>query len=147
MMTQEYNERIAYIKEKMFDKAETFEEKEYKKKKELIDLTAESQRAPYAAELRTGYDATPYNQGQVQHTKLGTVHVEAMKDELEARGIEYAPNDGIRKLTKALTTKLRNDWVQQNPGVDSKIYDDNNSKTRFFKPVTDINKFKYDVVK
>jgi hypothetical protein len=35
MMTQEYNERIAYIKEKMFDKAETFEEKEYKMKKEL----------------------------------------------------------------------------------------------------------------
>jgi hypothetical protein len=50
-------------------------------------------------------------------------------------------------VTKALTTKLRNDWVQQNPGVDSKIYDDDNSKTRFFKPVTDINKFKYDVVK
>ena len=68
-------------------------------------------RAPYAAELRTRYDATPYNQGQVQHTKLGTVHVEAMKDELEARGIEYAPNKGIRKLTKALTTKLCNDWV------------------------------------
>jgi hypothetical protein len=32
MTTQEYNERIAYIKEKMFDKAETFKEKEYKKK-------------------------------------------------------------------------------------------------------------------
>jgi hypothetical protein len=59
MTTQEYIERIAYIKEKLFDKAETFEEKEYKKKKELIDLTAELQRAPYAAELRTGYDATP----------------------------------------------------------------------------------------
>jgi hypothetical protein len=76
-----------------------------------------------------GYNATPYNQGQVQHTKLGTVHVEAMKDELEARGIEYAPNDRISELTKALTTKLCNDWVQQNLGVDSKIYDDDNSKT------------------
>jgi hypothetical protein len=99
MTTQEYNERIAYIKDKMFDKAETFAEKQYKKKKELIDLTAELQRAPYAAELRTGYDRSPYNQGQVQHTKLGTVHIEAMKDKLEARGIEYAPNNGIRKLT------------------------------------------------
>jgi hypothetical protein len=147
MTTQEYNERIAYIKEKMFDKAESFKEKEYKKKKELIDLTAESQRALYVAKLLTGYDATPYNQGQVQHTKLGTVHVEAMKDKLEARGIEYAPNDRIWKLTKALTTKLHNDWMQQNPGMDPKIYDGNNSKTRFFKPVTDINKFKYNVVR
>jgi hypothetical protein len=102
MMTQQYNERIVYITENMLDKAETFKEKEYKKKKELIDLTAELQRALYAANLRTGYDATPYNEGNVQHTKLGTVHVEAMKDELEARGIEYAPNDGIWKLTKAL---------------------------------------------
>jgi hypothetical protein len=54
MTTQEYNEKIAYIAQgEMFDKAETFKEKEYKKKKELIDLTAESQRAPYAAKLRT----------------------------------------------------------------------------------------------
>ena len=71
MTTQEYNEQILYIKDKTFNKAEMFEEKEYKKKKELIDLSAKSQRVPYAAELRTGYDATPYNQGQIQHTKLG----------------------------------------------------------------------------
>jgi hypothetical protein len=48
MMTQEYNERIVYIKEKMNDKAETFEEKE-NKKKEFIDQTAKLQRAPYVA--------------------------------------------------------------------------------------------------
>jgi hypothetical protein len=35
----------------------SLKEKEYKKKKELIDLTAKSQRAPYAAKLWTGYDA------------------------------------------------------------------------------------------
>ena len=145
MMTQEYNERILYIKDRTFNKAEMFEEKEYKKK-ELIDLSAESQRVPYAAELRMGYDATPYNQGQIQHTKLGVRHIQAMRDKLDARSIEYEPNDGIQKLTKKLTTKLHNNWVQQNPGVDPKIYDDDNSKTKFFKPVTDINKFKYEVV-
>ena len=71
MMTQEYNEWILYIKDKTFNKAEMFKEKEYKKKKELIDLSAESQRVPYAAKLQMGYDATPYNQGPIQHTKLG----------------------------------------------------------------------------
>ena len=69
-----------------------------------------------------------------------------MRDELDARSVEYEPNDGIQKLSKKLMTKLHNDWVQQNPGVDPKIYDDDNSKTKFFKVVTDINKFKYEVV-
>ena len=52
----ELDHQYKYIKEKMFNLEETFEEKQYQEKKQSIDLSSESQRVPYAAEMRTGYD-------------------------------------------------------------------------------------------
>ena len=69
-----------------------------------------------------------------------------MKNELTARNIPFDPKDGIRKLTTRLKDALRNAWITQNPGVDEKIYDEDEKETKYFKPITDISNFKYKVV-
>ena len=143
---EEQDKRYSYIGKKMFVKDETFEEKEYQKKKQPIDLSAESHRIPYVSELRTGYDTTPYLEGDVQYGKLRTQHVQAMKNELTARNIPFDPKDGIKKLITRLKDALRNAWITQNPGVDEKIYDEDEKETKYFKPITDISNFKYKVV-
>lgn len=143
---QEVDNRRRHIKEHTFNPHETFEEKCYQEKKQSIDLSVESVRVPYAAELRTGYDASSYRKGEVQYGKLRTRHVQVMKDELTARNIPFEAKDGIKKLYGRLKDKLRNDWILQNPGVDEKLYDDDKKKTMFFKPVTDINVWDIDIV-
>lgn len=139
---------FAYIKTRMFDKKETMNEKEFEGKKALIDLTAKSTRVPYACELRTGYDASPYQDREVQFGKLKREHAAAMQAELDAREIPYAPEDvgKIKTLGNILKRKLRNNWIAQNPGVDVKIYDEDERLTKFFKPMTDISNFAYNVV-
>jgi hypothetical protein len=116
------------MKEQAFTKTETFDEKQYQEKKELVDLKTESKRTQYAAKLRTGYDATPYVLHEVQYGKLGTQHIGAMKDELAAQHIQFQPKGGIRNLTKHLKTHLRNQWIIQNPSVDEKVYDEDEKK-------------------
>jgi hypothetical protein len=62
-----------------------------------------------------------------------------MKDELAAQNFLFQPKDGIRNLTKRLKTHLRNQWIIQNPGVDEKVYDKDEKKTKYFSPVMDID--------
>jgi hypothetical protein len=144
---EERDYRDKYIKKKMFDRNETFEEKEFQAKKKSVNLKAESKRVPYAAELRSGYDNTPYLQNKVQYGKLGTIHVEAMRNELTARGIAFPPGEKIKDLCKRLKSKLRNDWKLQNPGVDEKVYDEDSDKTKYFHPLTGRDKFPYKEVR
>jgi hypothetical protein len=81
-----------------------------------------------------------------QYGKLGSQHVDAIKDGLTAQNIPFKPKDGIRKLTKCLLQKhiLNQQLIcltLQNPGVDDKVYDNDVKKIQYFTPVTDINNF------
>jgi hypothetical protein len=84
----------------MFDQSKTFKEKEFQAKEKSVNLKAELKRVPYAAELRSGYNDTPYLQNKVQYSKLGTTYVEAMWNELTAWVIAFPPGEKIKDLCK-----------------------------------------------
>lgn len=140
----EQDQRYKYIKTKMFDREETFEEKQYQEKKRSIDLKAESKRVP---EKKTGYYKTPYADKKVQYGKCFSNCLQAFQDELTARGIPFLEGDGINNLKRILQTKLRDDWKAQNPGVDEKVYDENDDLTKHFYPVTDRSNFPTETVR
>jgi hypothetical protein len=126
MSQEQQDEWDSYIEKKMSDQSET-KEKQYQQKKQLIDLAAETQRVPFAAEMRTGYDKTPYVRGKVQIGKLQKQHVDAMRAEFDECRWEYTDKDGIKNLSKLLKQKL-------------------GGEPKFFKPVTDIDSWDYEVI-
>jgi hypothetical protein len=148
MMPEKIDRWDAHIQRKMFDKGETFEEKQFQERKSQIDVKEAPKRQPCAAELRTGYTTTPYQEQTVQYGRLGTIHVAAMMTELNARNIPY-PLDkcGIRILTKLLQAHLKGKWTAQNPGVAESVYDDNEELTKYFHPETGRESFPYDEVR
>lgn len=144
---QEVTDRFKHIKTRMFNKSEIYEEKEYQAFAQSIDVTKESVRVPFAAELRTGYDATAYQQRKVQYGKLTTKQKIAMQKELGERKIPFDDKkDGITKLIKLLKESIRGDWILQNPGVDVKVFDKDDQLTKYFTPRTPYENFGYKII-
>ena len=52
----------------------------------------------------------------------------------------------IKNLINILKKKLRDDWIEQNPGADVKTCDNDERRTKFFTPVTDADAFLCNVV-
>jgi hypothetical protein len=145
MLPEKIDRWDAHIERKMFDKGETFEEKQFQERKSQIDVKEAPKRQPCAAELQTGYTTTPYQEQTVQYGRLGTIHVTAMMTELNARNIAYPVEKcGIRVLTKLLQAHLKGRWTAQNPGVAESVYDKNPELTKYFHPKTGRECFPYD---
>lgn len=64
-----------------------------------------------------------------------------MRAELDARSLRYAEDDKITRLIDILKKHLKSEWKRENPGVDEKVYDDDDRKSKMFKPVTDSSNF------
>ena len=148
MSSEKLEKWDSHIAKKMFDKEETYEEKQYQDRKKQIDVSAEPKRRPCAAELRHGYTRTPYQDQKVQYGRLGSSHVDSMMAELNARNIPYSlAKCGIRILTKILQGHLKEKWTTENPGVAESIYDENAELTKYFHPEIGRDRFPYDEVK
>jgi hypothetical protein len=137
----------AHIEKSLFDKSETFSEKTYQEKKKSIKINEPVHRhRAYAAEIRTGYQKSPFAQKKRRYGKLGTMHVPVMREELDARGLSYLKEWGIKLLSRELKLSLRNDWIKANPNTDEKVYDDDDEKTKWFHPVIGAHRFVYNEV-
>jgi hypothetical protein len=93
------------------------------------------------------YDQMGFPFGQFSSpVKLGTMHVAVMREELEARGLTYEKEWGIKLLSRELKLSLHNDWIKANPNTDVKVYDDDDEKTKWFHPVIGAHRFIYNEV-
>jgi hypothetical protein len=134
MPAEQQKEWDDYIRNKLYNKQEIFEEKEYARTKASINLHSEETRAP--AELCTGYDKSPFQRGLRHYGKLRKIHKNAMRQELQAQEIAFEKQWGIKGLVKQLKDHLWTKWILQNPGVGAKVYDDDTEKTQYFRLVT-----------
>jgi hypothetical protein len=129
-----------HIHRKLFDSAESYQEKLYQEKKIKINVVVPPERQPFAAELRRGYDQSPLQQKKVQYGLLGKSHVQAMHEELDARHIiwrsklEASEQLQIRKLGKLLKENIRDQWLQENPAMKAEDWEADADRKLFFQP-------------
>jgi hypothetical protein len=85
MLMEQQKEWDDYIHNKLYNKQEIYEEKEYARTKASINLHLEETCPPCAAELRTGYDKFPFQYSLRRVGTLRKIYENAMRQELQAQ--------------------------------------------------------------